>query len=203
MRIEISKIPEVLENSNERMVVIGQPKEVGLTTVLIDFFSKKMFFEEDFSVLILVNDIRIKNKIAQMFEDFLESFYDFKTKFNYSNNTLKVYNNVVVIISYSNNDLAIVENVESNFKFAYSFVEKDEDDEVLNKYLTDYLPFQSNRIVIATYDTENSVYYMPEDENVLKINVYSELSKQNIQNLNRISAYTLNYEKIIKGLFND
>lgn len=202
MRIEVSEIGKILDDlSNERMVIIGQPKGVGLTTTLVQYFVKRVFFDEDFSVLILVNNPRTKNQIAELFEDFLNSAYDLKVKFNYNDNIIRVYNNVVAIVCYTTNDLAVFDNVKRDFKFQYSFIEKDEDDEILNYYLTDYLPFCSKTILIATYDTDSSVFYMPDSENILKIIVYSELSKKNIMLLAKTSEYTLQQERITKGIF--
>lgn len=201
MRIEVSEIGNTLDNSTERMVIIGQPKGVGLTTVLVKYFVKRIFFDEDFSVLILVDNQRMKNQIAEMFEDFLFSAYDLEVKFNYGDNVMRVYNNVVAIVCYTTNDLAIFDDVRRDFKFQYSFIEKDEDHEILNYYLTDYLPFCSKRILIATYDTDNSVFYMPDADNILKVVVYSELSKKNILLLSKMSEYTLQQEKITKGIF--
>lgn len=202
MRVQVNEIGKILNESKERLVIIGQPKGVGLTTSLIEFFTEKLFFEENFSVFLLVDNIRTKSEIANMLEEFLYSAYEYETKFNYSNNVIKVYNNILVIISYTDSDLAIIEDVNSDFKFQYGVIEKDDNNEMLNYYLTEYLPNICNRIIVATYDKEDSIFYMVEDENVLKLIVFSELSKKNIQMLNRLSDYTLDYEKITKGYFN-
>jgi hypothetical protein len=202
MRVQVNEIGKILNESKERLVIIGQPKGVGLTTSLIEFFTEKLFFEENFSVFLLVDNIRTKSEIANMLEEFLYSAYEYNTKFNYSNNVIKVYNNILAIISYTDSDLAIIEDVNSNFKFQYGVIEKDDDNEMLNYYLTEYLPNICNRIIVATYDKEDSIFYMVEDENVLKLIVFSELSKKNIQMLNRMSDYTLDFEKITKGYFN-
>lgn len=203
-RFDISKLQEKLASFNKKMLIIGQPKGVGLTTEMLQYFCKNLFFEEDFSVMVLCDSQRSKLDVIEMAKDFLYSAYDYESHFDYSTNTLRVFNNVLAIISYKTNETAIVDNVKRNFKFKIAYIDKDEDSEILNYYLTDYLLLCSERQIIATYDTESSIFYIPDnDQYIEKIVVSSELSKKNILALSRLDTYSFDYEKIIKGYFNE
>jgi len=202
-RIDISNLQEKLTSFDKKMLIIGQPKGVGLTTEMLKYFCKNLFFEEDFSVLILSDGHKSKADIVDMAKDFLYSAYEYDTTFDFSTNTLRVFNNVLSVINYKINETTIVDNVKRNFKFKIAYIDRDEDSEILDYYLTDYLLLCSNQQIIATYDTENSIFYIPENEDFIeKIIVSSELSKKNRSELTKLDTYTYEYEKIIKGFFN-
>jgi hypothetical protein len=202
-RIDISNLQEKLTSFDKKMLIIGQPKGVGLTTEMLKYFCKNLFFEEDFSVLILSDGHKSKADIVDMAKDFLYSAYEYDTTFDFSTNTLRVFNNVLSVINYKINETTIVDNVKRNFKFKIAYIDRDEDSEILDYYLTDYLLLCSNQQIIATYDTENSIFYIPENEDFIeKIIVSSELSKKNRYELTKLDTYTYEYEKIIKGFFN-
>lgn len=201
-RIDISKLQDELNVFNKKMLIIGQPKGVGLTTEMIRFFCYKMFFEEDCSVIFLCEGSKTKTEIIHLFQDFLYTGFEYESFFDYSSNVLRVFNNVLSVINYRTNETTTVDNVVRNFKYKYAYVDRDEDSQILNYYITDYLLLCSNQQIIATHDTENSIFYIPDnDEFIEKLIVYSDLSKNNISGLSRLGTYTFEYEKLIKGQF--
>ena len=200
-KIDINSVPEYIENF-EGLLIIGQPKGVGLTTRVLHFFCEKMFFEEDFNVLVLSDNVRDKAMMVEIVKKFLSENYDYQTNFDYETNYLKVFNNSLAIISYKSKEVCTFD-AEDGFKFNYSYVDKDDNNEMLNYYLTDYLPSCSKKIIIATYDKDDNIFYIQESEGVNKIIVYSEFSNENIIKLNELTDYTLNYERLIKGQFDD
>lgn len=201
-RIDISKLHEKLSLFEKKMMIIGQPKGVGLTSEILKYFCHNLFFEEDFSILVLCDSHTSKLDIIEMAKDFLFSAFDYECEFDFSTNTLRVYNNVLAVINYKTNETTIVDQVKRNFRFKFAYVDRDEDSAILNYYLTDYLLLCSDQQIISTYDTENSIFYIPDNDDFIeKIIVSSELSKKNIMCLSKLEAYSYEYEKIIKGLF--
>jgi hypothetical protein len=199
--IDINNISEYLENF-EGLLIIGQPKGVGLTTRVLQFFSEKLFFEEDFNVLVLADNIRDKAMIIDLIKSFIKDHYDYETNFDYHKNYLKVFNNFFAVIDYKLKEVCTFE-VTEGFKFNYSYVDKDDNNEILNYYLTDYLPSCSKKIIISTCDKDENIFYMEESSGVTKIIVNSKLSNENILKLSKLPEYTINYERLIKGQFDD
>jgi hypothetical protein len=199
--IDINNISEYLENF-EGLLIIGQPKGVGLTTRVLQFFSEKLFFEEDFNVLVLADNVRDKAMIIDLIKSFIKDHYDYETNFDYHKNYLKVFNNFFAVIDYKLKEVCTFE-VTEGFKFNYSYVDKDDNNEILNYYLTDYLPSCSKKIIISTCDKDENIFYMEESSGVTKIIVNSKLSNENILKLSKLPEYTINYERLIKGQFDD
>lgn len=203
-KIEISELKKELDLFDKKIMIIGQPKKVGLTTEIVEYFCEKLFFEESFSLLFLVDNPKSKSEIVELFEKTLFFNYDYKTSFDFSKNVLTVFNNNLSLINYKKKEITTLSKINKEFKYNISYIEKDDDNEILNYYITEYLPLISKQQIIATYDTEKSIFYIPKnDEYITKIIVYSQLSITNIKNLNNIDSYTHEYEKIIKGLFNN
>lgn len=201
-RIELSEINSILDFLEERMLIVGQPKGVGLTTQILEYFCWRMFWEEKFSVIMLADDLKTKNQITDSIEIFFKEVFDIEVFFNYKTNVITVFDNFISVIVYKNNEISKLDKISKDFKFNYSYVDRDDTNDLLEYYLTEYLPNKSEKIIVSTYDVDESLFYLPEIENVKKVIVYSDLSKKNIYNLRSIPEYTLNYEKIVKGQFN-
>lgn len=195
-------MPDVLDNLSDKMLIIGQPEKVGLTTLLLKYYAEKLFFEEDYSVLFLVNSNREKLSIAKQITTYIKECCGVDTAFDLNSNVLKVFNNAFAIINYKKNDIAQIIGTKINFQFHHSVIENDEKDEVLDGfYLTEFLPMYSKHILVCTYDQDDSIFYMPDAENIKKIIVYSDLSKKNIMKLSTLPDYTEQKERLTKGHF--
>ena len=120
-RIDISRLHERLSTFEKKMMIIGQPKGVGLTSEILKYFCRNLFFEEDFSVLILCDNHTSKLDIIEMVKDFLYSAYEYECVFDFSTNTLRVFNNVLAVICYKTNETTIVDQVKRGFKFKIAY----------------------------------------------------------------------------------
>jgi hypothetical protein len=203
MIVDVSKISEVISSSKEELIIIGQPKSVGLTTQMVIYFCDLLFFEEDCSILIICDDGKTKNYIVNLAQDILKENYDYNAQYDYDNNFFKVYNNVFSVISYKKYDKSNFTTEKENFKYKIAYVDKDDNNHLLNYYITTYLPAFSEKMIVATYDTPTSLYYINEvKDKIKKVIVRSEKYDQNIKELlfNQ-EVYTLEYETIIKGEF--
>lgn len=201
-KTHIKDLGQFIENSTHELIVLGQPKGIGVTTNVILYFVDKFFFEEPFNVLILVENMQEKITVAKIFEKYLFEDYNLKVKFDYSTNKLSYLDNNVVILSYTHEDKSEL-FVPENFKFDYGYIDKDANTPKLNYFLTDYLPFNCEKIIVATYDFEDSIYYMKQLSDEQKTIVFSEQLYSNLVELDNLPSYTIEYEKIIKGEFKD
>ena len=199
--IYVSKVADFLSNFNKKLLIIGQPKGVGLTTEVISFFAEKLFYEESYSVLILARSYGEKLNIIEIFNSHFKNNFDYDITFSFDTNVLYVFDNFAGIV---------VEDEKASFNtstpkhaFNYLYIDKDDQSDIVNYYLEEILPNNCEKGIIATYDTPDSIFYMPDAQLVEKIIVHSERSKENIQKLNELGSYTDGYGKIIKGLFNE
>ena len=200
-KIDISQIGEVLSNFDKKLLIVGQPKGVGLTTEIMTFFAEKLFYEESFSVLILVNSHIERLNIVEFLKKYYKENFDYDTAFNFNNNILYVFDNFVGIVI---EDEKVVYNTSSsNHIFDFLYIDKDSESVFVDYYLENILTTICVKGVIATYDTPDSIFYMPDAKLVEKIIVHSERSKENIQKLSELGSYTDGYEKIIKGNFDE
>lgn len=200
-KIDVSQIGDVLSNFDKKLLVVGQPKGVGLTTEVMTFFAEKLFYEESFSVLILANNHFERLNMVEFLKKYYKENFDYDTTFNFNTNILYVFDNFVGIVI---DDEKVVYNTSSvNHIFDFLYIDKDSESEIVDFYLENILPNNCAKGVIATYDTPNSIFYMPDAKLVEKIIVHSERSKENIQKLSELGSYTDGYEKIIKGNFDE
>ena len=204
MIIELSKISEFISSSKEDLLIIGQPKGIGLTTEIVTFFCDALFFEEDCYILILCDDTKSKSYIINLAKDILSLNYSYDATYDYNNNFMKVYNNVLSVIAYKKYDKSNFTTDKVDFKFKYSYVDKDDNNDLLNYYISVYLPPISKQMIVATYDTPTSLYYIGDFEGkIKKVIVNSENQKENISKMYDNEVYTLEYETILKGKFNN
>lgn len=201
-KIHINNLIEFIEGNNEKLVIIGQPKEVGVTTTMLEYFTQKCFFEENFNIIIFVENQPTKITCAQIIQNFLKENYDYNGIFDYALNYFNIFNNKLCILSYKNDEKCFFE-VHENFLFDYAYFDKDENNKLANYYLSEYLPLISKQLLISTYDYPESIFYMDGLNENQKVIVYSEKSKQNILDLKLLPYYTTFYEEIIKGEFNE
>lgn len=200
-KIDISQIGEVLSNFDKKLLIVGQPKGVGLTTEIMTFFAEKLFYEESFSVLILANSHIERLNIVEFLKKYYKENFDYDTAFNFNDNILYVFDNFVGIVI---EDEKVVYNTSSsNHIFDFLYIDKDSESDFVDYYLENILTTICAKGVIATYDTPDSIFYMPDAKLVEKIIVHSERSKENIQKLSELGSYTDGYEKIIKGNFDE
>ncbi|MEY3404500.1 MAG: hypothetical protein RLZZ86_4122, partial [Cyanobacteriota bacterium] len=75
MIVDVSKISEVISSSKEELIIIGQPKSIGLTTQMVIYFCDLLFFEEDCSILVVCDDSKTKNYIVNLAQDILKENY--------------------------------------------------------------------------------------------------------------------------------
>lgn len=199
-KIHVKDLGKFVENCPHNLIVLGQPKRIGVTTNIILYFVDKFFFEEPFNVLILVENMQEKITVVKLFEKYLFEDYGLKLKFDYKTNKLSYIENNVIILSYVHEDKSEL-FVPEGFKFNFAYIDKDANDQKLNYFLTDYLPFNCEKIIVATYDFEDSIYYMEQLSDEQKTIVFSEQLYSNLVKLDNLPSYTLEYEKIIKGEF--
>ena len=198
-KINIFEIGQFIENCPYDLVVIGQPKSIGTTTAMLDFFSNKIFWEETFNVLILVESQQSKANCAQYLREYFFEVFGIQKTFNFLENFFEIFGNKISILSYKNQDKIGGDEII----FDYGYVDKDEDNELLNLYLTEYLANICKKIVIATYDFPNSLYYSPFLIDEQKTLVTSQKYFKNLSDLNNLETFSFTYEKTIKGEFLD
>ncbi|MGI9214255.1 MAG: hypothetical protein ACR2HS_00885, partial [Gammaproteobacteria bacterium] len=152
-------------------------------------------------VLILSNNHVERLNIIEILKRCCKENFDYDTTFDFNSNVLYVFDNFVGVVI---EDEKVVYNTSSsNHIFDYLYIDKDDESEVVDYYLENILPSSCAKGVIATYDTPNSIFYMPDANLVEKIIVHSERSKKNIQKLSELGSYTDSYGKIIKGNFEE
>lgn len=200
-KIHVQEIGPVIDEFDKKLLIVGQPKGVGLTTELCYYFAKKLFFDESFSLFVVTGDIRDKIFIADTITKFLFDNYGYETFFNYEKNVLYVYNNFVGVVIDSEMEQVVVDSKGGDLKLDCVYIDKHINNDVMNYYLLDFIPSSSKIGIVSTYDTEDSIFYAPDTELIEKIIVHSERSKKQTKSLKDKDSYTIGYEKIIKGEF--
>lgn len=193
MNINIKYLPEYIEKNE--FLIVGSPKGVGFSTVIAEWIAYKIFFEEEYSILVLTCNRKDKIDMTFKIRKAME-YYQYPLENDYSDK------NILYTKGELGSGVCIMSYHELNFdtiteKFDLIVVDKDDFSDYLYNNL-ETLIYSSEKMVFNTYDVPHSIFHNYDGE---KIVLASEHSKENIKN--NIGKYPMriNYDRILLGNF--
>ena len=190
MRVNIENLDYYLETS-ERLIV-GSPKQVGFSTKIAKYVYNKVFYSDEYSVLILTKDLKSK----------VDMIHKLKQQSKTKDFALDLDGNVLYTKGEKGSGVCVINYADFNFSNItekYDLIIVDEDDMSDNLYDNMWILFEySNKTIINTYDLPDSIFYHLECPKITLKSKYSEkyVEKQFGKNLNGI-----NVDRILLGEF--
>jgi len=183
-------IPDLLEST--KLLLLGFPSGVGFTTSMAKYLANQLFFENNYSALVLVNSEWEKSQYVQHIEDMFLDIYKYES-YQYQNNILTVENNYVQIVNVHKEDISF----DSDHIFNLMLIDNEQADSIYYEVLSNNANFE--RVIVGTYDYSDSLYYKVDER--VSIRIYSNLSQSNIEELKEKEILNINEEKLIRGNF--
>ena len=179
-------------------LIVGSPKGVGFSTYIAEWIAYKVFFEEDFSALILTDSRRDKLGMAFKIKKAFE-YYQYPLEYSIEEGKHILYTkgdsgSGVCIINYDEFDLDSITDEQDAIII-------DNDD--FSSYLYNHVPKMkeiAKKLVFNTYDVPHSIFY---NIKAPKVIISSKFSRENIRkNYNRYPN-RINFDRILLGAFED
>lgn len=178
--------------SDNKFTIVGSPKGVGFSTIMANWIAFKMFFNNDFSIVVLT-DCR-KSQIDMLFK--IKKAYDiFQCQLIQEGNLLYTKSKKssgVYVLNYNEIPLETLDE-----QYDLIIVDKDDFSDYLYEHVI-HLFDSSKQLIFNTYDLPQSIFHNLED--VEKVTIYSEYSKDNWSLVNE-DTNAINYQRILLGLF--
>jgi hypothetical protein len=178
---------------DKKFTIVGSPMGVGFSTMMANWTAFKMFFEDNYSIIILTNDR--KSQIDMLFK--IQKAYEFfKCPLIQDGNLLHTKSKKMSGVYVLNYNEFPLENLTEDYDLI--IVDNDDCSEHLYDNIVNLFD-HSKQLLFNTYDLPQSLFHNL--ENVDKVTVYSEYSKDNWKLLD-IDSNVVNYHKKILGSFN-
>jgi len=188
--IDIVNLNEYISNSDS--LIVGSPKGVGFSTYISELIAHYMFFNDEYSILVLT-DSR-KSKIDILFR-IQKAYENFGIELQRNGDILYTESEIgsgVCVINYDEYKLKMIED-----NFDMVIVDKDDFSNFLYSHFVN-LKEHSKKIIFNTYDLPHSIFY---NVNLDKIILRSKYSDENIQKNYGKHPNIINYDRVLLGEF--
>jgi hypothetical protein len=191
-RIEVSQLWKSIEAND--FLIVGSSKGVGFSTFIAEWTAEKLFFKDNYSMLILTENVADEINIISKIINF-HKYYHVDGLKRDSNIIYSERKNgsAVGVFCYNNIDLEAIEDF-------YNVIIVDSDDFSNKLYSSVYnLLSNTSKLIFNTYDLPQSIYYnLPEVERVI---LFSEYNKNLRKKLSNTYSSTINFDRILDGKF--